>query len=59
MKQAFIFWPIVKKVEPEPTKVEEPVKVVEPVKEETSIGEPAPTIEEPETRFDMNLEGNY
>ena len=48
MKQAFIFWPIVKKVEPEPTKIEEPVKV----KEETSIGEPAP-----ETRFDMNLEG--
>lgn len=51
MKQAFIFWPIVKKVEPEPTKVEEPVK------EETSIGESAPAIEEPETRFDINENG--
>lgn len=51
MKQAFIFWPIVKKVEPEPTKIEEPVK------EETSIGESAPAIEESETRFDINENG--
>ena len=45
LKQAFIFWPAAKKVEPEP----EPEKV-----------EPIPQKEEevePETRFDMNLDG--
>ena len=52
LKQAFIFWPIVKKVEPEPTKTEEPVKAIEPVKEETPISEPVP-----ETRFDINENG--
>ena len=52
MKQAFIFWPIVKKVEPEPTKTEEPVKIEEPIKEETSIDESAL-----ETRFDINENG--
>lgn len=52
MKQAFIFWPIIKKVDPEPIKEETPIKVEEP-----SIGEPAPAIEEPETRFDINEDG--
>lgn len=54
MKQAFIFWPIVKEVEPEPTKKEE--EVVVPVKDQ-DIDEPALPIEDAETRFDMNLDG--
>jgi GH25 family lysozyme M1 (1,4-beta-N-acetylmuramidase) len=48
MKQAFIFWPIVKEIEPTP------------VEEETPITEPYHYIDPHETtkyRFDMNLEG--
>ena len=58
MKQAFIFWPITKKVEPEPTKEENHVDIETPTKE-VPVEEPIPTttIEEPEMRFDMNLEG--
>lgn len=44
LKQAFIFWPILKTLEPEP-------------KLETSILEPAPIIEESKFNFDINLEG--
>ena len=50
MKQAFIFWPIIKTPEPEPEPKQE-------VKKETSIAEPAPAVEESELRFDMNLDG--
>ena len=52
MKQAFIFWPIPKKIEPNP--IEEDISFKE---EEISIGEPAPIEEELDTRFDINPNG--
>lgn len=49
LKQAFIYWPIVKEVAPEPKKEEETTPPVE----EPIITNPV----DEDTRFDMNLEG--